>query len=140
MNNWNPLERQLRSWKPRVPAPQLKARLFPAHHPAGPPAPEEVPIWPGPVTWEWLAPAMALFVFMMFLTKPGAPVSSSRQLVFSSNHISEQTVREASLVSYLADTAHSPHNNCQHATLEWTNGDESLTTTAPVLGTNGLFQ
>jgi hypothetical protein len=83
---------------------------------------------------------MALFLFVTFLSGPGSDGTTSHQLVFSSNRFSEESVREPTLVAYLADAGHSPHNNCQMATFEWTNEDQSLTTAAPYPGTNSLFQ
>lgn len=145
MSDLNPLERQLRSWKPRPPAAHLKERIFPGQAPARsgvarPPATEEPAVSASRMTWPWLAPAMALFLFVTFVSGPGSEGTISRQWVFSSNRFSGESVREPALVAYLADAAHSPHNNCQTATLEWTNDDHSLTTSAPIPGTNSLFQ
>src|SRR2546429_7955031 len=65
MNEWNPLETQLRSWTPRRPSAGLKARLFAA--PASP-APGR------PLAFGWLAPATLglLLLFVNFNQRDGA--------------------------------------------------------------------
>ena len=121
MKNWNELENQLRSWTPRAPSEKVKLRLFggaggnaaaavDAGHPAGHP------------TWHWLAPAMAVFLFGMFVMgrQPG---------MLAQFGISEQE-----------RVSHCANNSVQSLTFDSTNGSHSLTTAPPVSRTNQLIQ
>jgi len=130
MNNWNDLENQLRSWKPRAPSEKVKARLFggaaghaaaavDAGHPVSHPA------------WHWLAPAMAVFLFGMFVVgrHPGGLGPTSGVLA-QFGMMEPERARES----------HYANNSVQITTIDWTNGSHSLTTAPPVSGTNRLIQ
>ena len=133
MNDWTQLENQLRSWKPRRPSPNVKARLFPQSAPAEP----EIS-WPA--VWAWLAPATALVLLAgLVLTKDaraldgwsrGTPTGLVAAAVFDS----------PTLVTYVSPKRHSSLNAWTGATFEWTNDAASLTTAPPFLQTNGMIQ
>lgn len=87
-----------------------------------------------------MAPAMAVFLLGMFLS--GGPMHESSGLGSSaaaSIILGTNNPLGATLVAYLPTSVHSPHNNWQASTFEWTNEPASLTTSAPVTGTNTLF-
>jgi hypothetical protein len=124
MNNWNELENQLRSWKPRDPSEKVKERLF--GNAAGGAVAEVDPRHPA---WHWLAPAMAVFLFGMFVMgrQPGGLGSPG-------NVLAQFMMSESDRVS------HSANNSVQVMTFDSTNGSHSLTTAPPVSWTNQLIQ
>ena len=90
--------------------------------------------------WPWMAPAMAVFLLGMFLS--GGPMRESGGLgapAAASLILGTNNQGGSMLVAYLPAAVHSPHNNLQSATFEWTNEPASLTTSAPLAGTNTLF-
>jgi hypothetical protein len=83
---------------------------------------------------------MALFVLGLFVAGPslGEPRGALPREwhgLFQKTNAQDQTL----LVAFLAEEIHSPHNHLQVASFEWTNGQHSLTTSAPQAGTNSLF-
>ena len=124
MNNWNELENQLRSWTPRAPSEKVKARLF-----GGAASHAVTTAGAGHPAWHWLAPAMAVFLFGMFVVsrQPGGlgPAGS----VLAQFGVSEQE-----------RASHCANNSVQVMTFDSTNGSHSLTTAPPVFWTNRLIQ
>ena len=132
MSNWNNVEERLRSWAPRAPSPKVKDRLF--GQPAAPAAAallEETPVHPA--AWHWVAPAMAVFVFGLFLSGR-APVDLGPAPAL----LAQSALAEPARAAYYADAHHSGNNAVQVMTFDWTNAGHSLTTTVPVAGTNRL--
>jgi hypothetical protein len=110
MNDWNRLENQLRSWKPRQPSPGLKARLFPN----GSAGVESELSWA--TALHWFAPALAVLCLSTFmLARPPGNFTVPSAL---------------SLVScdYVA-AAPGDHNIWPRATFDWTNSSGSTSTT-----------
>ena len=110
----NPLETQLRSWKPRRPSARLERRLFPARNPSARPA---------PALAQWLAPAMACLLFAtLALHPPGSSVPGSQPLlaVILSNQ---------SYAAYLPGSFQREQNRWD--TFEWTNHGQSGSSVAP---------
>jgi hypothetical protein len=127
MSNWNELENQLRSWTPRAPSEKVKARLFGGA--AGHAVATTDTRHP---TWHWLAPAMAVFLFGMFVVgrQPGGLGTGGGVLAqFVMSEPAEQ-----------ARASHCANNSVQVMTFDSTNGSHSLTTAPPVSWTNRLIQ
>lgn len=122
----------MRSWTPRAPSPKVKTRLFGAPSAAA----EAVAALPGrPAAWHWVAPAMAMFVFGLFLTGR-SPVA----LGPAPGLLAQFALAEPDRASYYAVAHHSDNNAVQVMTFDWTNSGHSLTTTVPVARTNRLYQ
>src|SRR5688572_6374659 len=114
MNEMNPLETQLRSWKPRRPSARLEQRLFPRPQPAQQPAQRALP---------WLAPAMACLLFAtLALHPPGTSLPGSQPLmaVILSNQ---------SYAAYLPGSFQREQNRWD--TFEWTNHGQSGSSVHP---------
>lgn len=116
----------MRSWTPRAPSEKVKARLF-----GGAAGHAVTTADAGHPAWHWLAPAMAVFLFGMFVVgrQPGGlgPAGS----VLAQFGMSDSETERAS---------HYANNSVQVMTFDWTNGSHSLTTAPPVSWTNRLIQ
>ena len=143
MSHWNPLENQLRSWKPRAPSPSLEARLFPQPPLETAAGGLEAGLLRqrrhDPDAWHWLAPAMAVFVLGVFAfgNHPGAlehfnPPPSATALTTAA-------LEQPAMSTYFASVRHSD-NNALRSTFEWTNGSHSLRTAPPMAQTNTVIQ
>jgi hypothetical protein len=112
----------MRSWTPRGPSPNLKARLFGStatdsetssatHSPEG-----------RAFSWQWLAPSTVLVLLSAFLLgHQGAMLglnSTSSPAVLASP--------ETDLSAYYVPERHSGNNNIPVVGLEWTNGSVAL--------------
>src|SRR5213593_982940 len=110
MKELNQLENRLRSWTPRHPSASIKRRLFPKAA-----ALEETP---EPISWRWLAPAMALCIAaMIVLAKSphssfGQPSEARLTTTFALSNLDFAT--------YFAAAGQNDHN-IVHTTFEWTN-------------------
>ena len=136
MNDWNPLENRLRSWKPRAPSPSLKARLFGEAAPA--PAREEWSLRPS--AWHWLAPAMAMFLLGMFIVgRNEAGLAGTTEAWLDGSFLDQPH-----LVAYSSATHHSEANSLPvttfPSTFEWTTERHSLKAPRPMAQTNSLIQ
>src|SRR5687767_10879029 len=128
MNDLSQVEKQLRSWTPRQPSAALRARIFepaPAEEVEAPASRAHMP------AWQWLAPAMAVFVIAMMSWTDG--VRSS--FISSGDHGASSALNNPELAAYPA-SAHSGHNTWPVTTFPWTNERHTLPTAAPVLVTN----
>ena len=114
------MENQLRSWTPRAPSEKVKARLFAGAAGQGVAAADA-----GHPAWHWLAPAMAVFLFGMF-------VMGRQPVVLAQFGMSEPAEQ--------ARASHCANNSVQVMTFDSTNGSHSLTTAPPVSWTNRLIQ
>jgi hypothetical protein len=132
MNEVSQLEKQLRSWTPRPPSAALKARIFggaeaisvePAAN-AEDSAPARVP------AWQWLAPAMAVFVAAMMSWSDG--VSS----FISSNPSGVSSALSSPEMAAYYSPIHLEHNVWPIATFDWTNHRETLPRAATLPVTN----
>lgn len=137
MSQLNPLEKQLCSWTPRAPSPNLEARLF------GVPVTESGLSLPertaAPAAWHWLAPAMAVFVFGAFVVGNHPGAFHHFDGASSSSVIAAAAITQPDFSTYYADARHS-ENNALRGTFEWTNGSRSLRTTPPMAQTNSVMQ
>ena len=132
MTDWNPMEQQLRSWKPRSPSAKLKERLFPASEPL-------IVEAPGAFSgrWGWVAPVMGSFLALMAVSG-----SHSTQIVSYSSHGTTDWLSAAtsnqSYAAYFAAGFHSEQNSLQQDPIEWTNRPRSSGQigTIPVANTN----
>ena len=110
----NPLETQLRSWKPRRPSVLLERRLFPARSPSAPHA---------PALAQWLAPAMACVLFATLALNPrGTALPGSPPLV-------AMILSNQSFAAYLPGSFQREQNRWD--TFEWTNHGQSGSSVAP---------
>lgn len=128
MNSTNLLEHQLRSWKPRKPAPEIQARLFARAEVDRPPAPDLLHL-----PWRSLAAVCASLMLLIILNP------SDRQAAYfasSTNSLLETLAHNSGLASYWVDASHSRQNVLDRDTFEWTNGTLSTTASFPVIGTN----
>jgi hypothetical protein len=93
-----------------------------------------------PAAWHWLAPAMAVFVFGVFVfgNHPGA---FERFNTTASPGVlaTVAALAQPDYAAYYADVRHGG-NNTLRSTFEWTNGSRSLTTAPPVARTNSVGQ
>jgi hypothetical protein len=133
MSNWNPLENQLRSWAPRAPSPSLKARLF--AHPALSETPAADRRGQKAAAWHWLAPAMAVFVFGLFLFGNNGALHDSDPYAA----VAAAALTQPDYSTYYASVRHSG-NNALRSTFEWTNESHSLKTAPPMAQTNSVIQ
>ena len=136
MSHWNQLENQLRSWTPRKPLPNLEARLF--GQPQAPDAAAAVGRRHHPTAWHWLAPAMAVFVFGLFLFGNNGTLHSYD----SENYpgvLAPAALTQPDFSTYYASVRHSG-NNALRSTFEWTNDSHSLKTAPPMAQTNSVIQ
>ncbi len=135
----NPLENRLRSWTPRAPSPNLEAKLF------GQPQPAEARREPAPrarmhqpAAWHWLAPAMAVFVFGLFISGSNGSLHHLDSDDFPSA-LTKAALKQPGYSTYYAAVRHS-ENNTLRSTFEWTNDSHSLRTAPPMAQTNSVMQ
>src|ERR1051326_5919635 len=122
MNELNQLENRLSSWTPRSPSPSIKKLLFPKENGAA-----AADNWAQPISWRWLAPAMALcFGAVLVLAKSdGARVSDPRH----ARVMPTLALSNLDFATYFAAASQNDHNMLPAATtFEWTNGAHSSTT------------
>ena len=114
MNETNPLEAQLRLWKPRLPSGRLERRLFPLTGGGRPAAP----------AWlHWFAPAMACLLFAtLAVNSPDTPLPGGQPMlaVIMSNQ---------NYAAYLPGSFQRSQNRWD--TFEWTNHGHSGSSVAP---------
>src|SRR5574339_256508 len=116
MNEMNPLETQLRSWKPRRPSARLERLLFARPAPVRSLTANRVPM-------PWLAPAMACLVLATLALNPrGSSLPGGQPLlgVILSNQ---------SYAAYLPGSFQPEQNRWD--TFEWTNHGQSGSSVAP---------
>jgi hypothetical protein len=125
MNDLSQLETRLRSWIPRRPSADLKARIFES----GAAVIDDVaePVGGRMPAWQWLAPSMAVFVVAMMSWGEG-PHSS---FISSSESLSASAWRDPQLAASQVQ-----NNLWPVATFNWTNDRQNLSTAAPALVTN----
>lgn len=143
MNHWNPWETALRSWTPRPPSSRVKERLFGRGRETASLRARDADTARTGVetrqTWPALAPALAVFMLFAFLAGQGPDLASPGGSLPAMQQLIGGGEREVTTFASLGSSMHSPHNNLQKATFEWTNESPSLTTSQPISGTNSLF-
>jgi hypothetical protein len=91
-----------------------------------------------PAAWHWLAPAMAVFVFGLFLFGHNGVWHH-----YDSDHylggLAAAALTRPDYSTYYASVRHSG-NNALRNTFEWTNESRSLKTAPPVAPTNSVSQ
>ena len=95
-----------------------------------------------PFLWQWLAPAMALFVMALTLSSQNGP-GFTTLIVAPSGRISELALKNPDLAAYFPSSGHSSHNGWPVATFDWTNKSRPLTSANEgwkVWATNTLMQ
>ena len=135
MSNWNPIEHQLRSWKPRGPSGRLRDRLFPANDQA---IIESPSAFGG--RWAWLAPVMGCFLAMMVVS--GSRNSQLGVISAAPTNWLAAVASNQSYAAYIAAGFHSEQNSLQQDPIEWTNGTRAVDrlTPVPLAKTNSLIQ
>jgi hypothetical protein len=130
MNELSHVEKQLRSWTPRQPSAALRAKIFDvaaasADEVEAASSPARVP------AWQWLAPAMAVFVIAMMSWTDGAQSS----FISTADQGTSSALNNPELAAY-PSSAHSGHNTWPVTTFPWTRERHNLPAAAPVLVTN----
>lgn len=97
-----------------------------------------------PGLWQWLAPAMAVFVMALTLSTQDRPGFTTLIVSPGDGRISELALKNPNLAAYFPSSGHSGHNGWPIATFNWTNTkSQSLTTESTgwqVWRTNSLMQ
>lgn len=94
-----------------------------------------------PVLWQWLAPAMAVFVMALTLSSQNGP-SFTTLIVSPVGRISEMALKNPDLAAYFPSSGHSSANGWPVATFDWTNKNQPLTSETKawkVWATNALM-
>ncbi len=91
-----------------------------------------------PASWQWLAPAMAVFVFGLFITGSNGAFHPLDGDNFPSA-LAHASMTQPDYSTYYASARHSD-NNALRSTFEWTNQSRSLRTTPPMPQTNSVMQ
>lgn len=115
MTNGNPVEHQLRSWKPRSPSVKLKRRLFGEAEQASPCASGLGG------RWGWLAPVMGCFLAMVVVSGSRTGQDGGFSAAPPTNWLAAATSNQ-SYAAYIAGTFHSDQNALQKDLIAWTNG------------------
>ena len=102
----------MRSWTPRRPSASIKQRLFPQA------AAVECEL-ADPISWRWLAPAMALCIAALIVLARNQPSAYRLTPTFALSNLDFAT--------YFAAAGQNDRNILQ-TTFEWTNGGRSMTT------------
>jgi len=115
MNEWNPLETQLRSWTPRRPSARLKPGVFSraaavSSHPA--------------MIWNWLAPATGCLLLLV-LTFGRQGNSWQRLTGPDAGPIVAITLSNQSLAAYFPGSFPHEQNTVPDDTFKWTNNSRS---------------
>jgi hypothetical protein len=117
MNETNPLETQLRLWKPRRPSVRVERRLFPRAHP------KRAPL---AATLNLLAPAAACLLLAASLLKPqgdgSLPAAGGEPML-------AMILSNQSYAAYLPGSFQREQNRWD--TFEWTNRGASGSSVAP---------
>jgi hypothetical protein len=95
-----------------------------------------------PGLWQWLAPAMALFVMAVTLSSQNGP-GFTTLIVAPGGGISELALQNPNLAAYFPSSGHSSHNGWPVATFDWTNKSRPLSAESTgweVRATNSLIQ
>ena len=101
----------------------------------------EAPVVPRnrePAAWHWLAPAMAVFVFGLFIYGSNGALHRYDADNYPSA-LAAAALTQPDYSTYYASVRHSG-NNALRSTFEWTNGSHSLKTAPPMAQTNSVMQ
>jgi hypothetical protein len=148
MSDWNSLETQLRTWKPRQPSPELRERIFAPHAvvrasiPGGTAAPVgEVPIRVGEL-FRWLVPALGCFLLVAATLSTRNPVHEPPRFNGTNFTLAQANSEEASLI-FAQHPDHSDINAVPERHFEWSVGIPVIkpSVTAQIISyTNKLIQ
>lgn len=122
----NSLENQLLAWKPRRPSPGLEARLFGALEPDRPDLAAA-----SFFNWQWLAPAMAVFLAGVFVVGPGNSGLSRFDDPASAEWAANVALARPDLSTYCTARRHSENNVLSGARIEWTENRPAAVAPAP---------
>jgi len=111
MNDWEDLEKQLRSLTPRRPSPTVKARLF-----GKPSARRDRP----GLFISWLAPLTASFLFLFVTLHQASDGLGSRPHPEASWPVVAMTLSNLSSAAYLPGSFPNGQNSLPADTFEWT--------------------
>ena len=93
---------------------------------------------PEPAAWHWLAPAMAVFVFGLFISGSNGAFHQLDTENYTTA-LAKAALTQPDYSTYYASVRHSD-NNALRSTFEWTNDSHSLRTTPPMAQTNSVMQ
>lgn len=91
-----------------------------------------------PAAWHWLAPAMAVFVFGLFISGSNGSFHPLDTDNFPTA-LTQAALKQPTYSTYYASVRHS-ENNTLRSTFEWTNDSHSLRTAPPMAQTNSVMQ
>jgi len=134
MSEWNPIENRLRQWRPRQPAPRIRARLFPPAATAAVPA--TAPTWPAVA--RWLTPATACLMLFCLLVSQRTPQFFTVSRADAPVSLAVAAFSNQFYAAYLPASGHSHQNAWQDAGIRWTNDGHLASSTGLFsrLGTN----
>src|SRR5216117_3620821 len=100
MNNWNQLEEQLASWRPRQASAALKTRLFGAAEAVASSADvRRAEVFPETHLWRLLAPGLALLLAMCMVSSRGT-ATFTPFITSSSSLVATATLSQPQLAAY----------------------------------------
>jgi len=134
MNDWNPIENRLREWRPRQPAPRIRARLFPPA--ATPAAPAAAPTWA--TVARWLTPATALVMLLCLLVSLRTPQFFTVSRADAPVSLAVAAFSNQFYAAYLPASGHSRQNAWRDPRIDWTNDGHLASSMGlfPRVGTN----
>ena len=137
MNEMNPLENQLRAWRPRRPSAGLRHRIFAAQAPGSfaQPASSIALAPPPPFRLSWLVPATATMLLLCVLSsqRNGATLAGSA----NSGPLVAMILSNQSAAASLPATFQRSQNGVPSDTFEWTNTSGSTSSISSPSGPRG---
>jgi hypothetical protein len=130
MNEWNPIENWLRHWRPRPPAPRIRARLF------APAAPATAATWA--TVARWLTPATALVMLFGLLVSQRTPQFFTMSKADTPVSLAAAAFSNQFYAAYLPASGHSYQNAWPDTKIRWTNDGHLASSMGlfPRVGTN----
>jgi hypothetical protein len=129
MNDWNQIEQQLRSWKPRTASAGLRARVFGDG--------QGLIESPSPFSgrWTWLAPVMGCFMALLVVSGARNNQLGEWSRTPTTNWLAAVASNQ-SYAAYISTSFHSEQNSLQQDPIEWTNRPRTSGSFGPVLSAN----
>jgi hypothetical protein len=134
MNEWNPVENWLREWRPRRPAPRIRARLFPPAATAA--APATAATWANVA--RWLTPATALAMLFCLLVSQRTHQFFTMSKADTPVSLAAAAFSNQFYAAYLPASGHSQQNAWPDTKIRWTNDGHLASSMGlfPRVGTN----
>ena len=124
MSDWNSLETQLRTWRPRQPSPELRERIFARPAVARPAvsaaAPGERSFRVGEL-FRWLVPVLGCFLLVAATLSTRNPAREPARVIGTNFTLAQANCEEASLI-FAQHPDHSDINAVPERHFEWSVG------------------